>query len=338
MNVNENIFLVITTINRVNKNILEFSKNTKKNLWNFIVVGDKKTPLNYKINYGNFLSYKSQKKLNYKFSKICPTNNYARKNIGYLFAIEKGSGIIVETDDDNFPKKNFFSKINLKYTVREVLNKSWVNVYLNFLYKKEEIWPRGLSLNYIHDYPKLSTFKKTSNFYLQQGVCEGNPDVDAIFRLANKNIRVKFKNNFKYSLGAAISPFNSQNTIWYKKIFPLLYLPVTCSMRCTDIWRSFVALNILSQNSKKVLFFGTTMFQKRNDHNLVNDLLQEIPLYSQSEEIVKVLKKIKLKQGERYYCENLILSYQVLIKKGFIKPAEIKFLRCWISDYNKLTQ
>ena len=61
MNVNENIFLVITTINRVNKNILEFSKNTKKNLWNFIVVGDKKTPLNYKINYGNFLSYKSQK-------------------------------------------------------------------------------------------------------------------------------------------------------------------------------------------------------------------------------------------------------------------------------------
>lgn len=338
MNVNENIFLVITTINRVNKNILEFSKNTKKNLWNFIVVGDKKTPLNYKINYGNFLSYKSQKKLNYKFSKICPTNNYARKNIGYLFAIEKGSGIIVETDDDNFPKKNFFSKINLKYTVREVLNKSWVNVYLNFLYKKEEIWPRGLSLNYIHDYPKLSTFKKTSNFYLQQGVCEGNPDVDAIFRLANKNIRVKFKNNFKYSLGAAISPFNSQNTIWYKKIFPLLYLPVTCSMRCTDIWRSFVALNILSQNSKKVLFFGTTMFQKRNDHNLVNDLLQEIPLYSQSEEIVKVLKKIKLKQGERYYCENLILSYQVLIKKGFIKPAELKFLRCWISDYNKLTQ
>ena len=39
----------------------------------------------------------------------------------------------METDDDNFPKKNFFSKINLKYTVREVLNKSWVNVYLNFL-------------------------------------------------------------------------------------------------------------------------------------------------------------------------------------------------------------
>ena len=336
MNVNKNIFLVITTINKVNKNILEFSKNTKKNLWNFIVVGDKKTPVNYKINYGNFLSYNSQKKLKYKFSKICPANNYARKNIGYLFAIEKKSRVIVETDDDNFPKKNFFSRINLKYTVRELLNKSWVNVYLNFLYKKKEIWPRGLSLNYTHEYPKLSKYFKTSNFYLQQGVCEGNPDVDAIFRLANKNISIKFKNNFKYSLGSAISPFNSQNTIWFKKIFPLLYLPVTCSMRCTDIWRSFVDLNILGQNSKKVLFFGTTMFQKRNDHNLVNDLLQEIPLYSQSEEIVAVLKKIKLRNGDRYYCENLILSYQTLINKGFINPEELKFLRCWISDYKKL--
>ena len=165
MNVNKNIFLVITTINKVNKNILEFSKNTKKNLWNFIVVGDKKTPVNYKINYGNFLSYNSQKKLKYKFSKICPANNYARKNIGYLFAIEKKSRVIVETDDDNFPKKNFFSRINLKYTVRELLNKSWVNVYLNFLYKKKEIWPRGLSLNYTHEYPKLSKYFKTSNFY-----------------------------------------------------------------------------------------------------------------------------------------------------------------------------
>ena len=202
--------------------------------------------------------------------------------------------------------------------------------------KKEQIWPRGLSLSHIHVRPKLSKSFKTANFYLQQGLCEGNPDVDAIFRLANKNISIKFKNNFKYSLGSAISPFNSQNTIWFKKIFPLLYLPVTCSMRCTDIWRSFVALNILGQNSKKVLFFGTTMFQKRNDHNLVNDLLQEIPLYSQSEEIVAVLKKIKLRNGDRYYCENLILSYQTLINKGFINPEELKFLRCWISDYKKL--
>ena len=43
-----------------------------------------------------------------------------------------------------------------------------------------------------------------------------------------------------------------------------MYLPVTCTMRCTDIWRSLIALKILNNEGKKILFFGTTMFQKRN--------------------------------------------------------------------------
>ena len=58
------------------------------------------------------------------------------------------------------------------------------------------------------------------------------------------------------SLGYSFSPFNSQNTIWFKAIFPLLYLPVTCNMRCTDIWRGLIALNILQNDNKKILFFG----------------------------------------------------------------------------------
>ena len=35
------------------------------------------------------------------FAKICPENNYARKNIGYLYAIKNGAKLIFETDDDN---------------------------------------------------------------------------------------------------------------------------------------------------------------------------------------------------------------------------------------------
>ena len=46
-----------------------------------------------------------------------------------------------------------------------------------------------------------------------------NPDVDAIYRIINKNIDIKFRNNFKFSLGKAFSPLNSQNTIWSKKYF-----------------------------------------------------------------------------------------------------------------------
>tara|TARA_B110000238_G_scaffold194251_1_gene231806 strand:+ start:1031 stop:1180 length:150 start_codon:yes stop_codon:yes gene_type:complete len=37
-----NTFVVLTTINKVSKNILNIEKNCKKKKWNLIIVGDKK--------------------------------------------------------------------------------------------------------------------------------------------------------------------------------------------------------------------------------------------------------------------------------------------------------
>ena len=59
-----------------------------------------------------------------------------------------------------------------------------------------------------------------------------------------------------------------------------MYLPVTCTMRSTDIIRSLITLRILQNDNKKILFFGTTMFQKRNVHNILKDFELEIPLLS----------------------------------------------------------
>ena len=109
--------------------------------------------------------------------------------------------------------------------------------------------------------------------------CEGNPDVDAIFRLINKRININFKKNLNINVKKSLVTLNSQNTIWFRKIFPLLYLPVTCTMRCTDIWRGLITQRILQNDSKDIMFFGTTMKQFRNDHNLLNDFEQEIPMY-----------------------------------------------------------
>ena len=237
--------LIVTTINKPNRNIAKLSNGSKKNNWDFIVIGDKKTPKNFKLKYGSYLNTRQQIKTKLSFPKICMLNNYARKNIGYLLAIGKKAEIIVETDDDNCPKKNFFLKKKLIHNVSEIANKSWVNIY-DLFQKKNLVWPRGLPLDEISSNKiKIKFKKKNDKFYLQQGVCEKNPDVDAIYRLLNKNINIKFKDNYKISIGKSLTPFNSQNTIWFKTIFPLLYLPVTCSMRCTDIWRSLIALKIL---------------------------------------------------------------------------------------------
>ena len=67
-----------------------------------------------------------------------------------------------------------------------------------------------MPLDRIRTNPKLKFKKVIKKFYLQQGVCDGNPDVDAIYRIMNKKINIKFKDNLSLSLGKSLSPINSQ--------------------------------------------------------------------------------------------------------------------------------
>ncbi len=329
--------LVITTINPPNQNIKKFIKGCISNKWNLIIIGDKKTPKNFKIKYGKYFSFDDQIKLSNSFAKICPPNNYARKNIGYLISAELGSNFIIETDDDNGPKNNYFKEIKLNHSVNQITNREWINIYDLFKKnKKEKIWPRGLPLEEIFK-NKISIQKKKflNYFYLQQGVAEINPDVDAIFRLLNKKINIKFK-NYKVSLGNAKSTFNSQNTIWHKSILKLMYLPVTCTMRCTDIWRSIIALHILKINNLKILFFGTNMYQNRNPHKLINDFKLEIPMYLNSKFVSETIENLNLKNGIKYFDNNMIKIYKCLIKNKIFKYQEMKYLKCWLKDCNKV--
>ncbi len=328
--------IVLTTINKPNINIKKLTKLGKKNKFDLIVIGDLKTPKDFQLKYGIYFDINKQKKLKFDFAKKCPVNSYARKNIGYLISYKNNYETIIETDDDNFPKNNFFKFIELEHRVKEINEKNWVNVYSKFLKENIEIWPRGLPFEKINSTPNFKTKKIKKKFFLKQGVCEGNPDVDAIYRLMNNDINIKFKNNYKFSLGKAFSPINSQNTIWSKKIFPLMYLPVTCTMRATDIWRGMIALNILQNDNQTALFFGTTMLQNRNIHNLSNDLIDEMPLYKNIRVAYKFLKNLKLKKGSENYSQNLIKSYQMLIENNIFNKKEMYFLKSWIKDLKKL--
>ena len=333
--------LVITTINKPNKNMKAYESGCKKNKWNFIIVGDKKTPKNFKLAGAKFINYK-KKFLEIPFSKICPLNTYARKNIGYLYSISKKTEVIVETDDDNRPLNNFFYKFNIRNKANTLMSPSkWINIYNFFLSNKNKnsIWPRGLPLPEVKKNEKNKIFKRKIKInYVIQSLCNGNPDVDAIFRLLNPNKNdVKFFNNKKFFISKGnFVPFNSQSTIWYKDAFPLLYLPVTCSFRSTDIWRSLIAQIILNNDNKEILFQSPTVFQKRNKHNLMDDFVSEIPVYIDSQRIINSLKKLRLKKGKEFYIKNLKACYKKLVLENIIDKKEIFYLNRWIQNYNAL--
>ena len=107
--------LVITTINKLNTNLRNFIKKCKIKNWDLFIIGDRKTPIKSNKNKAYYYDINRQRKIKFKFAKICPENTYSRKNIGYLLSYKNGNEIIVETDDDNIPNKKFFRKIQIRH-------------------------------------------------------------------------------------------------------------------------------------------------------------------------------------------------------------------------------
>jgi hypothetical protein len=161
--------------------------------------------------------------------------------------------------------------------------------------------------------------------------------VDAVYRLTYP-LPLNFEIPARLALGKnAWSPFNSQNTYWFKEAFPLLYLPSYCSFRMTDIWRSYVAQRIAWECGWSVLYHEPTVWQERNEHNLMKDFEDEIPGYSNNMRIGKELQELSLKPGKENIFDNLVSCYQKLIDIEVVGKEEMTLLNAWISDLKKIS-
>lgn len=327
---------MVTSISNPNKGLNSIASGAVEHGYEFIVVGDTKSPPVFYIEGCNFVSLEDQLKSGLEFAAICPMQHYARKNIGYLLAIRNGADVIIETDDDNIPRSSFFSKRQRCRTVHTLTNGNWVNVYRYFSDKL--IWPRGLPLDNVYRLPPALDLLplNTIECPIQQGLADENPDVDAIYRLILPLPQV-FKPGREIALGInSWCPFNSQNTTWWLEAFPLLYLPAYCSFRMTDIWRSFVAQRISWENGWHVLFHEATVLQERNEHDLMKDFVDEIPGYIHNDRIVRALNSLLLKGGIIHILNNMRKCYETLVDLGVVDYKELRLLAAWLSDLVKI--
>jgi hypothetical protein len=328
--------LVITSIAAPNKALKILAEGAKKHSVDLILIGDVSSPKEFVLDGCDFYGIDRQNKLDFSLAKIIPVKHYARKNLGYLLAIQQGAEVIIETDDDNIPLEDFWKERQLIQKAHVSENHNWLNVYKYFT--DGFIWPRGFALEKLQDAVPLinSIPEREVKCAVQQGLADENPDVDAIFRLTYP-LPFSFPIPNRVALGkGSWCPFNSQNTTWFKEMFMLLYLPSYCSFRMTDIWRSFVALRILQENDQHLLFHEPTVYQERNDHNLMKDFADEITGYQNNLKIVSTLESLKLKSGTDAIPENLIKCYSALIDLGLIGKEEMDLLEAWIEDMGKL--
>jgi hypothetical protein len=334
---NSNTALVITSIAKPDNKVLQtFAKECKTNNVKFIVIGDKPSPLDFRIEGCDFYGLSEQRALGFKFANLVPERHYSRKNIGYLQAIKEGAELLIETDDDNFPREKFWTKREKMHSLPIIENQDWVNVYKYF--SSGFIWPRGYPLEQIQKaVPALSSMDNQTVYCpIQQGLADENPDIDAVFRLT-QTLPHNFDIKAKVALGTKTwCPFNSQNTSFFRDAFPLLYLPSYCSFRMTDIWRSFVAQRICWENKWFLLFDEATVWQERNTHNLLRDFEDEIPGYLNNSRIANTLSNLNLSPGANNVAANLVICYQALIEINVIGKEEMPLLNAWLEDLTEI--
>jgi hypothetical protein len=302
----------------------------RRNNWLFYLIGDATSPSDFSLPGVRFLSVQDQIATGLAIAAACPLRHYARKNIGYLLAMRDGASVIVESDDDNLPLEAFWRPRTFSQTARLVQSGDWTNVYAYF--SQGPVWPRGFPLDCIRRQPPDFDLLPEGQAYcpIQQGLVDGDPDVDAIYRLTLPP-PAPFCKSRRIALSSdAWCPFNSQNTSWTRDAFPLLYLPAYCSIRMTDIWRSLVAQRIAFANGWSILFDEATVYQERNQHDLMRDFQDEIPGYLHNRSIRETLANLDINPGVSRIPEALALCYEALVAAGFLDKREPQLLDAWL--------
>jgi hypothetical protein len=276
--------------------------------------------------------------LPHQLARALPVGHYTRKNLGYLEAIAAGAPCIYETDDDNEPLDSWDVRTR-SVQARPVQQSGWINVYRCF--SDRRIWPRGLPLDVLtrsFAQPVVLGTSCAVSAPIQQGLANGSPDVDAIWRLVFDH-DIRFDDVAPVSLPrGAYCPFNSQSTWWWPDAFPLLYLPSNCSFRMTDIWRSFVAQRCLWEIGGELVFHTAEVVQDRNQHNLMHDFRDEIPGYMRNRELIEVLDALALETGVAKVTSNLRQCYAALVAAGFFPDAELELVEAWLADLSTLSE
>ncbi|XP_067670319.1 uncharacterized protein [Haliotis asinina] len=218
--------------------------------------------------------------------------------------------------------------------------KKLFNPYRHF--GQPTLWPRGYPLgsvgeNITQEYA-LNHWKTPS---IQQGIVNGDPDMDAIFRLTRKQTYSRLNVTFDDRAPPAIvpagvfSPFNSQNTLFLYDALWALLVPATTTFPVCDIWRGYWAQRLLWEMGGNLGFFPPNAFRKRNSHSYLSDAVNENDLYFQTERLVAFLRTWTCEPDKPFFACMIKLSTD-MAHEQFWKIADAVLIHFWIKDLKAL--
>lgn len=343
---NASKWIVMTTINPPKRNLNKLLKLPEP--WKIVVIGDNQTNYTKWQKFKNstkliYLSVEDQLKLGYNTTKFIPLNSYTRKNIGYLYAIQKGANEIYDIDDNIKLFNNFFINVYVnKYTVYAENNDSvMINPYDYF--GKPSMWPRGFRLKDIekkfdNKFYRILSSRTNLNHLIYQGLLNIEPDIDSIYSqtriIKKKPVTQKFTyaGNLMYLPGNFV-PINSKNTRYLYNIFPSLALPISVPKRVNDIWRGYIMQRYAWIYNGTVIFQHACAEHRRNHHKDNSNFIKEKDLYFKLDTILNALN-IDVDNNIKHPSEFLIKLIEILVEKGILREKDLNMYKAFIQDLN----
>lgn len=293
------------------------------------------------------------------FASSIPWKHFSRKNLGYLFAILHGADYIFDFDDDNFikmetssaspspmnilPEENGHGGIKLKNVTVIIQGPAIFNHHPMMKPSVNDSWARGFPLEYILDettrgkeaFQKDIPVKfKTLNddIGVLQYLADGNPDVDAFHRLS-KAMPMTFSSGVDSNPVLvpmhSYAPYNAQATVHMKKALWATLLPATVPGRVSDIWRSYFSECIFMDAGLRLVFAPPKIFQQRNEHNLLGDMIAETDVYRKSGKLVEFLSKWDSDHDS--IPERMEQLWIDLYERGYIEIEDVVNVQMWLA-------
>ena len=259
-------YIITTTINNPTEAIHKFDEMHD---WKLIVIGDKKTPINYKLKNGIYLTPEDQENYDKDLSDAIGWNCIQRRNFGLIKAYELGADIVATIDDDNIPLDNWGKNLMIS---KNIESNHYETDEIAFdpisITNHPNLWHRGFPLQLLSKRKYKKTIKQICPD-IQADFWDGDPDIDAICRMEHRP-ECKFDKSYFPFSSNKFSPFNSQNTFLSKKVIKNYFLFPHIG-RMDDIWASYYVESL----GFKVIYGPPSVFQERNEHNLINDMKKE---------------------------------------------------------------
>ncbi|WP_298208146.1 hypothetical protein [Ferrimicrobium sp.] len=275
--------IVTTTINPPTEAIRRYDAMEG---WNLIVIGDRKTPTDYQLECGRYVSPADQESYDQLLSDAIGWNCIQRRNFGILLAYEMGAEVIALIDDDNIPQPNWGSQI-LVGTETEV---QWYETSLDAFdpvgaTNYPALWHRGFPLELLSQRRYDKPVSRQIKVDIDAGFWNGDPDIDAICRLEHAP-ECEFDPSLFPIASSVMAPFNSQNTMLSREVIPHYFLYPHIG-RMDDIWAAYY----VQAHGYQAVFTEPSVYQDRNEHDLMRDFKAEILGYTNNFSLLRDLKK-----------------------------------------------